>query len=360
LSSTIGLIDPTKLAEAVVLLDLWASSDLAAADQELQREYEDVHGARNEMFQERLAQLTGEYGGEQRKKALIRGMDRDLARSVEDGDFVPGMSASDWARSKICGGLRDSGFWPTVEVCPAGRLDFIGNGAAGGDDDCPPGITGCRDKMFCDFERAASAHPGKCTVISVGSNDQWEFEEDVFRRAPQCSIHTYDGSLNSKNTHGGSRPIKVPKAISARTTLHEGFLGFQTHVPGQHDPELFSKKRYQATRFFQHRAGLGEKFWSWGKMLERTGHSGPPSIAKVDCEGCELGWLLSVLDSGEAHTQLPPQIDFELHTRYVGRQTDMGNILHVLRRLWLEAGFALVHSIPGDGGCELLLARLRC
>lgn len=93
-----------------------------------------------------------------------------------------------------------------------------------------------------------------------------------------------------------------------------------------------------------------------------------PTLAKVDCEGCEFTWLRHVLDTGLIHL-LPSQIDFEMHRRLMmwGHPTmtltkfeeGINGTMDLFRRLWLEAGFAAIDSRIDDGGCEITLARIQ-
>jgi hypothetical protein len=38
--------------------------------------------------------------------------------------------------------------------------------------------------------------PDECHLLSVGSNDQWGFEEAVQKKLPHCKTHTFDCTLN--------------------------------------------------------------------------------------------------------------------------------------------------------------------
>ena len=50
-----------------------------------------------------------------------------------------------------------------------------------------------------------------CTVLSIGSRNEWEFEEEVVRRTP-CRVATFDCTI-----HPSTRP---PAAIRPRVTFH--------------------------------------------------------------------------------------------------------------------------------------------
>ena len=60
-----------------------------------------------------------------------------------------------------------------------------------------------------------------CVVYSIGSNNQWGFERDIYKYT-NCSIETFDCTL---------RPtIQPPAEISSRTTLHHVCLGSKDEV----------------------------------------------------------------------------------------------------------------------------------
>ena len=56
-----------------------------------------------------------------------------------------------------------------------------------------------------------------CLVVSLGSNNQWGFEEAVFART-HCEVHTFDCTGD----------FTVPAAIASRVTLHKQCVGPET------------------------------------------------------------------------------------------------------------------------------------
>lgn len=110
------------------------------------------------------------------------------------------------------------------------------------------GTGGEAGKVVCDPDQLLSERP--CHVVSVGSNGDAEFEKDVHKRAPHCSIDTYDGTLT-----GIRRPLRanIP-----------GYVAF-------HDE-------------------------NWDRRSWRTYERGLKiALLKIDCEGCELAGALEGL-----------------------------------------------------------------
>ena len=316
--------------DATHIMDTWAA-EADAIPLRMARRMDEVDAA--------LAQAK-RARGEEAKWVLAPPVRREYANLRE---YVKGMNRIEWFRSAVCNGtIGSASFWPQVDVCPRHRLDFLGT-RQGHDN----------EKQFCAFDEAVVSHEDQtCTVLSVGSNNEWEFEEAVFARAPACQIRTFDLRPPESNPKLKRAPIQVPSEIEARTTLHPMWLG---------GPPLFGRKG----------RGRNAHTFPWSQFLN-VSQTTSPTLAKVDCEGCELSWLLDVLDSGLAHT-LPSQIDFELHDSRISglsphevasstpleiHTQKIAAAISVLKRMWVEAGFAAIQLRPGDGGCEVLMARL--
>jgi len=90
-----------------------------------------------------------------------------------------------------------------------------------------------------------------------------------------------------------------------------------------------------------------------------------------DCEGCEVDFFRSLLDSGQQHL-LPDQIAIELHYPYEPRNTSIWfkRFSDLFRwpaeqmadEMYRKAGFAALGHVRGDVRCcqEVLLARTKC
>mmetsp|Transcript_2170 Transcript_2170/g.3655 ORF Transcript_2170/g.3655 Transcript_2170/m.3655 type:complete len:346 (-) Transcript_2170:210-1247(-) len=120
------------------------------------------------------------------------------------------------------------------------------------------GKVGDGGKWICDPHRIAEQE--ECLVYSVGSNNDFSFEEAVLREiGPHCEIHTFDFG----NYAAGAEKVG--------TRLHEGV---------------------NKTAVVYHQVGVGldepPKFKSLKTIVEELGHvNRTVDIFKIDCEGCE-------------------------------------------------------------------------
>ena len=51
-----------------------------------------------------------------------------------------------------------------------------------------------------------SAQRAQCVVISIGSNGEWEFEEDIVKRT-RCTVHTFDCTVPTS-----AAPLRLHRA----------------------------------------------------------------------------------------------------------------------------------------------------
>lgn len=107
-------------------------------------------------------------------------------------------------------------------------------------------------KWVCDPHRISKDN---CLVYSVGSNNQFQFEEEVLRKISEtCEIHTFDHTV-------GEKPSNLPNKVH----FHPWGLGAETKV----NPKGFHLKRMK-------------------DIMELLGHQNRSiDIFKIDCEGCE-------------------------------------------------------------------------
>lgn len=72
------------------------------------------------------------------------------------------------------------------------------------------------EKLFClplDYnknDKVIATTEKSCDIYSIGSNDQWGFEEEVMQQMPECTTHTFDCTLRD-NT-----PLKKPESKNVR------------------------------------------------------------------------------------------------------------------------------------------------
>ena len=108
------------------------------------------------------------------------------------------------------------------------------------------GCPGDGGKWICDPHHALSGLD--CVVYSVGSHDEFSFEEAVHRFNPACEIYTFDPTLDGP-------PLNKPSYV----------------------------------HFYPWRLGSGESnsSVSIAGIMWALGHSNV-SVLKIDCEGCEF------------------------------------------------------------------------
>ena len=168
-----------------------------------------------------------------------------------------------------------------------------------------------------------------CTIISIGSNNIWDFEIEAFNKT-NCDIHTFDPRVNER--HGGivGGKIIVPPDISNRTYLHNYALG----VRGVLYDDILE--------------------------ISKVGKEKPLSILKLDCEGCELP-VLSSLNKRKLMHLLPLQITMEIHPHLIPFFIQNGGLGHHLEtfKVLIDAGYTVFYTAPGDGGCEVSFVKFQ-
>ena len=174
------------------------------------------------------------------------------------------------------------------------------------------GCPGDGGKWICDPHRALTQDG--CVVYSIGSNDEFSFEEAVHNFNPKCEIHTFDPTT--------PRPKNCPS-----------FVSFHAWALGTSDAPFT---------------------YTIPTMMRRLGHSNV-SVLKVDCEGCELD--VFVRPSFQVRDGAVQQILVEIHfNRNPGRVHDMLQFLS-------SKGYAIFSKEPniqysGGNAVEYALVHL--
>jgi len=246
----------------------------------------------------------------------------------EHGRF-PGTSKSKWFK-----------FWPYEQEYPLRHERFNLLGPVG--PTCKTPLEkygeGDEEKRACGLKRVIESYSKddsdlgrnlSCIVFSVGSNNQWSFEEAIYRET-QCVVHTFDCTVNAE----------VPSSISSRVKFYKVCLG-------DRDTTVYS-----------------QQFMTWDSLISLSGTNISPTFLKMDIEGFEFGVLRSIIDSGK---HLPLQIALEVHLASMGdgfsRARSSAQISSFSNYLHTFGGYFLIdrNDNPYCQGCsEILLARLVC
>eukprot|EP00995_Heteronema_vittatum_P010746 NODE_626_length_1256_cov_285.195526_g453_i0.p1 GENE.NODE_626_length_1256_cov_285.195526_g453_i0~~NODE_626_length_1256_cov_285.195526_g453_i0.p1 ORF type:complete len:357 (-),score=81.14 NODE_626_length_1256_cov_285.195526_g453_i0:122-1192(-) len=188
------------------------------------------------------------------------------------------------------------------------------------------------EKRFCASPSVLTSD--SCVVISIGSADQWAFEEAIFHQT-NCSVYTYDC------TGAFTVPVEI------RSRVH-----FEPICIGAADATLG-----------------GKRFLTWNSLLSYSEINTSPSLLKMDVEGFEYEVLRAMLGSTN-DALLPVQIALELHyqsfatdTTWGFRGKTPGEIGAFMSFLFNKGGYMLADRHDNDDcpHCtEVLLVRAGC
>jgi hypothetical protein len=141
----------------------------------------------------------------------------------------------------------------------------------------------CPDALFESFGKGdgekricGSMKDDDCMVISIGSKNQWDFEEAVVAKYPTCRIHTLDCYAS----------VHIPDAIKSQVTFHPICLGVEDAIVS------------------------GRRFMTWSSMVKELGLTKPPTAMKMDIEGFEWTTIPAII---KANVLVPESFSFELH-----------------------------------------------
>ena len=178
----------------------------------------------------------------------------------------------------------------------------------------------------------------ECNIVSIGSNDQWGFEEEVMShpKLGGCVTHTFDCTLPN------NKPLHKPQNDNVK--FYPYCIGSEGHQP---------------------------PYLPFGQMwkLAETSTKSPPKLLKMDIEGFEYSVVLnSILSSDQSIW--PEQIAMEIHwgTRMVDlewmpRTRTAAELALFFGVLFNHGGYILQDTkfIPGCQTClEVLLVRAVC
>jgi len=189
--------------------------------------------------------------------------------------------------------------------------------------------TGDEEKRACGLKEIAEGADGACIIFSIGSNNQWNFEEEIFDRT-LCTVETFDCTVTDD--------VHPPERIQSRVNLHQICLG-------ENDAVINNRT-----------------FMSWPSINKMIGLKTGPSFLKMDIEGYEFEVMKSIINSGAI---LPLQIAMEIHFISIDfkKYLSSAELLTFMNFLRTFGGYYLVDRHDNDycPHCsEILLAKLDC
>ena len=173
---------------------------------------------------------------------------------------------------------------------------------------------GDEEKRMCWSD--ALLRPG-CAVFSVGSNNQFMYEEEMAKQTP-CHIHTFDCTV---------RNPRPPSQLAGRLTFHRLCLGSQKEVVGR------------------------KNFTDYEGLIEVAGQR--PDFLKMDIEGYEWEVLPNMVESAASRLArsgediFPLQMSVEVHylthmkVSWQTRDRSPGEIFMFSNYLFVRGGYVL-------------------
>ena len=170
-------------------------------------------------------------------------------------------------------------------------------------------------KFVCGSDVLAST--SDCIVYSIGSNYDFSFEYAVNRIAPQCEIHTFDGTLDL-----------------TKRALPEGLIEKNIHF---HNWNIVSDCRSEEL------AKLKFPSHCVSDSLQKLNHNENKTITwlKIDCEGCEY----TVIPKFAESSVTTHQIMIEVHGTDAQKVASLFGDLH-------KAGMMIFHKERNHWGCD--------
>lgn len=178
-----------------------------------------------------------------------------------------------------------------------------------------------------------------CHIMSIGSNDQWEFELAVMHTLKHCHVHTFDCTL-ANNT-----PKRKPK---------NGYVHFYPYC-------IAAESRIDSKN--------NREYLTYTELWKKTGALSPPRLAKMDVEGFEYDVIPQMLLSTDPAV-LPEQFMIELHfmTRmwaisWMLRSLSAAEIMMLMGILFRQGGYLPAYTFYYSGckSCmEVLFIRAQC
>jgi hypothetical protein len=252
--------------------------------------------------------------------SLFRGQDDFQLAFQESAEYFDDMRESDWQLIKA----RIKGTPNCAHGCepqePATWYQNNWEPALSCQHERRIGLWGDGGKWVCDPHRILRKPTKSCLVYSVGSNNEFSFEQSVLKEiSPDCEIHTFDPTI-------GNSPSNLPT---------HGKISF--HPWGMADKDNGSYKTLDS-------------------IVDELGHTGKEiDIFKIDCEGCELETFRTWFEG----STLIRQIQLELHK---GTEDTLPPPTQELMLYLQRKGYVIFHKEPNiqfSGGACLEYGFLR-
>lgn len=224
------------------------------------------------------------------------------------------------------------------------------------------------------YEMKTTSSPSSCEMISIGSNGEWGFEENI-AATTSCQTHTFDCTVPNNELH---KP-DIPSIHFYPTCIGHEYKKIQIQE-GEGEKNI--------TRF--------REYLTYHQTLAKAGLTQPPTLLKMDVEGFEYDVLKQMIVSEHKRQQeqeqnedgldgdasgnkkdnagkddmLPQQISVELH--YASRMYDLpwmpryrtaAEIALFSGMMYNLGGYVMVHAkyIVGCDSCaEVLFVRVFC
>eukprot|EP00052_Salpingoeca_macrocollata_P005947 m.50580 g.50580 ORF g.50580 m.50580 type:complete len:367 (+) comp15155_c0_seq2:3-1103(+) len=168
---------------------------------------------------------------------------------------------------------------------------------------CPRGSKQFGNKELCGLERAFPKDSGKpCIIYSLGSNNQFEFEEAVMAHT-SCTIHIFDCTSSPPRNSFGGRLVFHKKCVGRQDAKNRNLQ--LKMFPYVTEPEPFPNAAAQ-------RAGIASlRAESYHALMQELGHT-HIDLLKMDVEGGEYGVFADLFSRPDTSTY-PDQLSFESH-----------------------------------------------
>ena len=266
----------------------------------------------------------GEYG---EAPQFVCGKANVVAAKAQGASGAPVKVSNEFDRVCNKGGYNEAwNFIPIINVCNT-SLTIIGK------NDEARRACGLRSLQL----EPAGSKP--CVIISIGCNNQWEFESHIFRTT-RCRVETFDCTMPP-----GGR-WTPPSEIRSRVRLHNICLASHNYTA----PLPATFKRGNSPR----------KFLGYQSMLEYLELEHAPAMLKMDCERCEFDVLPALLAEGRADL-LPAQLMLEVHPG--PGPPDGGNaaarLTALVQQLYIHGSYFIMHRFKHNSA-EALFARASC